>query len=319
MIQSAQSIKSIESIESNNTIVNLNEQNKINLKKIKYKLKNVSYDEYIKNSDSGCFKAEFECSYDFLLHQYGKPFMTNKIHYCSNSDAPNPVRASWYIKVKTSNNHEYYIDIYDWEQSNIELKEVKKWCIAGSEKPCEYLNWDKLLKLLKFQYSNYIKRMEKLEKKEQEKINKSIKLNLNKKPIQQPIHQTIQETQTIESKQNSKFIDEQKYKKLDEEKLKEFTDDDLACVLFTRFKESGNFLLKEALVIHRALQDPTNYNRQIETKPDKKDYKNKFKTYSAKNISDTNVFANKKNKSKYNNKKDKSKYNNKKDKIEKVN
>lgn len=328
------SVNSVDSVnsEDNKDIKangNLNEQNKINLKKIKYRLKNVSHEEYMKNYVSGCFKAELECSYDFLVYQYGKPSITNKIYYNSNSsnlNAPNPIRASWYIKVQTSNNVEYYIDIYDWEQANVELKDVFKWCVGGSVGPCEYLNWDKLLKLLKFQYSNYNKRMEKLAKKEQEKQekqNKTLKSIVNKKPYQmeqieqmvqvEQIEQVEQVEQIEQIEQNSKFVDETKYKKLDNEKLKEFTDDDLACVLFTRFKESGNFLLKEALIIHRALNDPENYNKTYE-KTSKKTFghnqkKSNYKTNTKSFNSPNNIG---KDKSKYNNKKDKSKYNNKK-------
>lgn len=268
-----------------------NEQNKINMKKIKYKLKNIPYDEYTKNFVSGCFKAEIECSYDFLIAQYGKPFITK-----NNSTNTNKIRASWYIKVKTSNNFEYYIDIYDWEQSETKLEDVNKWCIGGSDKPCEYLDWDKLLKLFKFQFNNYNKKIEKQKQKEQS--NKTSKLNIS----------NTQKVQEIQEIPNEKFIDIEKYKKLDNEKLKEFTDDELACVLFTRFKETENFLLKEALIIHRALEDPENYNKTTSKNFSSNQQKSNYKN----NLNNTKKNIVKKDKSKYNNKKDKSKYNNKK-------
>ena len=248
-----------------------NEQNKINLKKIKYRIKNISYDEYIKNYKSSCHKATINCSYNFLVYQYGKPHITKV-----NSN--NKIRASWYLKIKTSNNLEYFVDIYDWDQSNIELKDIGEWNIGGSTDVCEYLDYTKLIKLINYQFENYNKKQE----KEKEKI--------QIKPNQQ---------------NESRYIDINKYKDLDNKVLKEFSNDDLACVLFTRFKESNNPLLKEALIIHRALEDPTNYNKlsgssEVSINSDKKtNYKEK-------------VFTITRGKSKYNNKKDKTKYNNKK-------
>lgn len=276
-------------IENANTKVinSTDEQKKLNLKKIKYKIKNVSYQEYIKNFTSGCHKAIINCSYDFLVSQYGRPQIISNNKY---------VKASWYLKIITSNNQEYYFDIYDWEEYNTELKDITTWHVGGKVEDCEYLDYDKLTKLINYQISNFSKKQEKIYEKKQIK--------------------TAQTTQTIQY-EKTKYIDLNKYKQIDNDKLKEFTDDDLACVLFTRFKESGNFLLKEALIIHKTLEEPSNYNRHIETKTtataktnynkkdDKKEYKNKFKTYSLKNISITN------------NKKDKSKYNNKRDKIKK--
>jgi len=99
--------------------------------------------------------------------------------------------------------------------------------------------------------------------------------------------------------------------------LKEFSNDDLACVLFTRFKESNNPLLKDALIIHRALEDPTNYNKlsgscsgvSIDSYK-KTNYKEKVFTI----IRGKTKYNNEKDKTKYNNEKDKTKYNNKKDK-----
>ena len=267
---------------------NQNETNKINLKKIKYKLKNISYDEYIKNFTFGCYKTTINCTYDFLLNQYGKPNIISQ-NKC------NKIKASWYIKIKTSNNYEYYIDIYDWEEHDKKLEDITQWNIGGKDylkdksDNNEYLNYDKLIKLIYYQYNNYIKKQEKLKLKQmthQIQPTKLIKSTIRKLSSQTNLTNQIN------------YIDENKYKQMDLDKLKEFSNDDLACVLFTRFKESGNFLMKEALIIHRALENPENYNKISNSEEKKTNYKN-------------NILG-KKDKSKYNNKKDKTKYNNKK-------
>jgi hypothetical protein len=254
-----------------------NQQNKINLKKIKYQIKNVSYEEYIKNFKSGCHKANINCSYDFLVSQYGRPQLTQV-----NSN--NKIRASWYLKVKTSNNLEYFIDIYDWEQSDIELKDIEEWNIGGSTEICEYLDYAKLIKLINYQFDNYNKKQEKVKNQTQTQTSST----------------TIQTNQQNESR----YIDINKYKELDNKGLKEFSNDDLTCVLFTRFKESNNPLLKEALIIHRALEDPYNYNKSSGSVCSS--IGEKKTNYNEK------VFTITRGKSKYNNKKDKTKYNNKK-------
>jgi len=271
---------------------NKNEQNKINLKKIKYKLKNISYDEYIKNFTSGCHKQTINCSYDFLLSQYGKPYTVKTNQY-------DKIKASWYIKVKTSNNYEYYIDIYDWEQFDKKLEDITEWNIGGKVENCDYLDYVKLTKLINYQFTNYLNKKEKLKLKDQH-IN-STKIIKSTISASASISQSssISKSTPVEYKQ-TKFIDEIKYKQLDNDKLTEFSNDDLACVLFTRFKSSGNFLMKEALIIHRALEDPINYNKSANDGEKKNNYKN-------------NTLIDK-DKSKYNNKKDKSKYNNKKNK-----
>jgi len=127
-------------------------------------------------------------------------------------------------------------------------------------------------------------------------------------------------------------VDTNKYKELDNKGLKEFSDDDLACVLFTRFKESNNPLLKEALIIHRALEDNSNYNKSSVSNNSVSNNSvsnnsvsnNSVSNNSVSNNSVSNnsvsrektnykeVFTIKRGKSKYVNKKDKTKYNNKK-------
>lgn len=257
---------------------NINDQNKINLKKIKYKIKNISYEEYIKNFTSGSHKANINCSYDFLVNQYGKPKITSTNQY-------NKIRASWYLKVITSNNYEYFFEIYDWDQTDIELKDVSEWNIGGNTETGKYLDYTKLIKLINYQFENFNKKQEKEEIKHTTNI------------------QSQSETIIFENNKynESKYIDINKYKEFDNEKLKKISSDDLACVLFTRFKELNNPLLKEALIIHRALEEPTNYNKLNINKNDQKKINN-----------ENNSFTIKRGKSKYNNKKDKTKYNDKK-------
>ena len=231
------------------------------IKKIKYKFKKVNQQDNIK-MDGTSLMTEIVCSYDFLIYKFGKSI---------GASADGKSKAEWIIIVKTSNGFEYPITIYDWKDCNIDLKDITNWHIGG--KNYEFIDYNKLAKLFKFEYSNYLK--------QQEKINKKKELTQNQNQISQ-----------LNNLQNqSKFIDINKFKKLDNDKLKEFTDDELACVLFTRFKESNNFLLKEALIIHRALEEPENYN--ITTK-----YYNNDKNKSNKII----II---KDKSKYNNTKNK--------------
>lgn len=52
------------------------------------------------------------------------------------------------------------------------------------------------------------------------------------------------------------FIDEVKYNKISSTELASFTNDDLACVLFTRFRKDGNPLARLALEIHRTIVEP---------------------------------------------------------------
>jgi len=87
----------------------------------------------------------------------------------------------------------------------------------------------------------------------------------------------------IQHNNKKKFIDEEKYNKIDLEELSKYTDDDLACVLFTRFKKSNNFLLKEALIIHRTINDPTNYYNK------NNNFIDKFKTYNKTFYSKNNI------------------------------
>lgn len=262
------------------------ESNHNNIKKIKYKLnkndinKEIDFEKY---SDKGII----ECSSDYLLKKFGKPIFKNNSIF----------KTVWYIKVKTSNLYEYIILIYSKiKLINEELKNNTIWNIAYSQ-DFEFINLQKLTKLFGFEYSNYLKQQEKLIKKENE-IEKKYK---NKVCSKENINQ--KDDIDKQNKDESKFIDIDKFKELDNDKLKEFTNDELACVLFTRFKESDNSLLKEALIIHRVLQDPENYNKVSD------------KYFTNKNIKSSKITNYKTNTYKVDSKKikrDKSKYNNKK-------
>ena len=53
------------------------------------------------------------------------------------------------------------------------------------------------------------------------------------------------------------YIDEVKYDKLSSTELSTFSNDDLASVLFVRFKKEGSILMRLALDIHRTILDPS--------------------------------------------------------------
>ena len=272
-----------------------NQQNQVNIKKIKYKLKKEINPQYNIETDGVIFRERIISSYDFLIHKFGKSI---------GPSSDGKVKSLWVITVKTSNNFEYLINIYDYEQYETDLKDITNWNIGGID--YEFLDYKKLSKLFRFEYSNYLKQEEKLKKKKEFEQNKStIKFN----------------NQLNQSEE--KYININKFKELDKEldneKLKEFTDDDLACVLFSRFKESGNFLLKEALIIHRTLEDPENYNKSTikslysnKKKPNNKYCSSTSNPFISIVKSDkTNNNKDKSNKDKSKSNKDKSKYNNK--------
>lgn len=303
-----------------------------NSKKIKYKLKNISHEEYLKNYSSEHFKAEFECSFDFLLFQFGNPYISDNSIIHTSFDSPNDLanntpndlanntqnnlinktpndlaknRASWFIKVKTSNGFEYFINIYDWDQLNIKLKDVKKWCIGSCNKSEEYLNWEKIIKLLNFLFLNYNKRINKLKNKELvQNIQPKLK-QVQKNKTTSTINTTgiINTTGTIcttnpNIKITKKYIDEEKYDKINDEKLKDLSDNDLVCILFIRFKKNNNMLFKEILKIQEKIE---NSNSQIINDVKKSKSINIRTNTNLKKKSKYNI----KNKFKYNNKKDK--------------
>ena len=69
-------------------------------------------------------------------------------------------------------------------------------------------------------------------------------------------------TTNINNSVNGDRIDEERFKMINS-KYKELSDDDLASLLFIRFKNTGNPLAKHALVIHRTLNNPINYDKFI--------------------------------------------------------
>jgi len=81
-------------------------------------------------------------------------------------------------------------------------------------------------------------------------------------------------------------IDEEKYSKLNTDKFAEYSNDDLASLLFVRFRKEGNPLARLALDIHKTILEPfrqnnyqtkNNYrtpqhNQRFQQQPDKKVY-----------------------------------------------
>ena len=95
------------------------------------------------------------------------------------------------------------------------------------------------------------------------------------------------------------YIDENKYNELDKQKLFEYTDKDLLCILFTRFKNSNNILMIEMLNIYKILINSDNNNNKLDKNKTNSNIKKYIKN---KNInSNLNIFT-KRAKSKYNNK-----------------
>ena len=54
-------------------------------------------------------------------------------------------------------------------------------------------------------------------------------------------------------------IDEDKYNKMNLKLLSTYSDYDLACILYVRFKNVGNVLMKEAFKIQQAIENPSSY------------------------------------------------------------
>lgn len=222
--------------------------------KVKYKLD--KFNPKIDNTYelfSYIYEHTFNCEYDYLVYKFGKPDSNNK----------------WIIKIKASDSNVYYL-IINRIETNCTLIENTTWTIGGQNP--DLINYDKIIKLIEFENCSYLKKKRKENKLLEKKLEK-LKSNNNF-------------VNNINFSFNSKLIDEDKYNKMNLELLK-YSDDDLASVLFVRFKKSGNYLLKDALKIHRNLN---NSNGQI----------NKSEQINDSNIE--NKLNNIKNKTKYNNK-----------------
>jgi hypothetical protein len=204
---------------------NINQNiNETNFKKIKYILKKTELPNNI-NIDEYTCKININCSYEFLLDKFGKSLII-----CPNDTILH--KAKWIVNVQTSNNYNYYITIFDCKEYETNLKDITNWYIAGID--YDFLDYTKLSKLFNFEYKKYTKKIKKL-------------FNIN---FQNQIY----------NDDLTKYIDENKYKQMDIDILSNFTDDDLTCILITRFKNSYNFLIKEALLIHKGLTLPKKYN-----------------------------------------------------------
>lgn len=210
--------------------------------KIKYKLQKMQMNENYKEFDFNNKSLVVNCSFDFLQNKYEQPYIIFK-----NNDKI----SIWYIKVKTSNNYEYYIYIYNYTPNNINLENINKWYIYENNENNEYLDYKRLIKFIEYQYKNFNKKQEK------------------------------QNNHIINDDMN-KFINETKYTQIDTEKIKELSDDDLVCILFTRFKKSNNPLIKEILIIHRTLNGFVNDENKNQIKKNKTKYNNKITIYNNK-------------------------------------
>jgi len=267
------------------------EQKQIKFQKIKYKLKKVNNDDKIILSNNNYITIEVNCSYNFLLDKFGKS---------SNESFDGKTRIKWNVKVETSNQKTYYILIDGWKEPNTELKDITNWYIGGNIH--EFLNYDKLVKYIQFDYKNYLKKNEKENIKKNQDNNMTNPNNLKKQN-----YQSESNTKIISS-----LINEEKYNLMNSQ-LSGYSDDDLASVLFMRFKNSGNFLIKEALIIHRTLEDSSNYNKKSSHTINNNNFDNKNNQYRHK-ISNKDTDNYDLNNKDYLNRKDKSKYNNKRKK-----
>ena len=294
---------------SDNEIIN----NKTNIK-IKYKLKKSSLNEFDKDINNTILMTEIKCSHDFLINRFGKSIRTiNNLK----------IKDEWYVKVNTSNYKIYYIIIlneYQKNEENIETentKDIKTWNIIGNHH--EFLDYTKLVKLFNFEFNNFIKKEEKKKLKELKNVVSKKKNTLidNNRSHENNIlikNNRLNDNNRVINTNELRYIDETKYNIIDKEQLTNLTDIDLASILFIRFKNSNNFLVKEALIIQRALLDPTNYNKKSNNY-EKSNYNQKYN--KSNNENHNRIIVNKENQYKNNKiivlkKRDKSKYNNKK-------
>ena len=262
---------------NNNNVNKYNNHNNIKIK-LKYKLDKIKPDEIKLDQIKNYFGYDntINCSYEFLIYKFGKSL---------ESTIDGKSKGNWIIKIKASNQQIYYLHIYDFKEHEKKLEDITNWYINCNEST-KIINYDKICKLIEFEYKQYLKKIEKKNKEFEKKFNNK-KNNIIKNSYTNTNSITNTNTNT-----NTKYIDEEKYNKINLE-LDKYSDDDLASVLFVRFKNSSNFLLKQALIIHRTLIDPINYN--------KKSFEKKILN-EKKNFADNKNIIIKKNKSKYNKK-----------------
>ena len=267
-----------DDIESENNDKNnvKNKQIKIKYRLDKVKPNEIGIDNIVGNDNIGGYcKHTINCSYKFLVYKFGNSL---------GSSLDDKSQTSWIIKVTGSNKKIYYINLYDSKEYKLNLDQISVWNLGDNNYPIGEINYQKIGNLIEFEYKKFLKKIKK-ENKELEK-NTNICLTTNTK-----------------TNFNAKFIDEEKYNKMNLELLK-YSDDDLASILFVRFKKSKNLLLKDALIIHKSLVNYSNYiKKSYETNTNNNNINICQNTLSQIN---TNVNYHKKN-----NIKNKSKYNNK--------
>jgi hypothetical protein len=237
MISELNNINNHDKQPDSNKQTETNVQSETNYKKIKYKLMKVNPN--INYEINGSYKKKITCSYDFLEFKFGKSYgITDNI----NSNV------QWIIMVKTSNGFEYPIKIYECESCKIKLEDINDWYIDGEN--YEFLDYDKLTRILNFEYTNYFKKQKKIIKKNNK---------ISNPHTCQTISKQLDKTKFVN-------IDIDKFNKLDKDELNIYTDDELVCVLFTRFKESTNPLLKNTLILHNVLSYKTLNNDSVISK-----------------------------------------------------
>ena len=141
------------------------------IKKIKYKLDKATSND-IKNLNLSLFEsvAKTNCSYEFLIEKFNhsvnleNPFWVIKIKACVSYKSQIP-QAQTNTKPKPSEYSQevFYIKINKDddgnEEGNEELTKCAKWNISGIL-PNMFANYDKISKLIEFEFKRYVKKIE---------------------------------------------------------------------------------------------------------------------------------------------------------------